>query len=1062
MLGRLEVIASDGSRLDLGALGRALLARLVLADGRPVQRGTLIDELWDERAAKNPVNALQVQVTKLRSAFAEKGEGGRLDMTEGGYRIALTDRDRVDIGEFETSVRQGRDHLRRASYEEAEASLRSGLALWRGPALEDFTERTFTAERTRLEELRLAATEDAVTAGLHLGRAEDLVHELKALVAGHPLRERLRGQLMQALYRSGRQAEALDVFQEGRLLLDDRLGLTPSPELSALQTAILNHDPSLAAPARIPGALGTSPASTPTATPASARSTAAAPSTASHPAPVRGPAAPEGNLPSPPSAFVGRRTTLPKLREEIGRRHLVTLVGPGGVGKTRLLLEALSSPDLADRVTWWIDLVPAGEDGVVAALAATLGLSEGGVTPDQKPLDSLQRVVSYLNERPVILAFDNCEHVLDAVSHVIKQLLESCPSVTIVTTSREPLNTSGETLFTVEPMRVEDAARLFALRASMIDPSFDRDAAHSSEVLSLCRRLDGLPLAIELAAAHVRMLSLPEIDRRLDDRFALLVKGQRTAPVRHRTLRAVLDWSYALLGAPEQRVLGELALRVAGCSIEDAESGGLTGPREEAPDLREETDVFTVLSQLVDKSLLFTVRTSNGTRFHMLETVRQYALERLGAQDCLAAAEQRFIDWALGFERRGHKGMSSQEQAVWRRRVAEEAANLRVATELMIRRDRVVDALRLESTIGIFWYILGREEEGIDRLSRTLDAYDTAMAEAGPREMSEDEEWALCYVFVWLAWLHHVSGRHDMALLYEERYETTWKNARNPDIAVIGPVWEALHARLTAEKDCEGLFVTADRIVADTPFGWDRTALNYAWSTYCLHAGNTDAAREHALTGIELSKQVGDPVTLAVCLTACGDAEEGGGRREAARRLWNEAGDIFQELGARSRWTYRALRLAYLDIGEGRGESAHRRIADMEAVAADLISYDLRAAVMNLRGVVLAAESRFAEAEDAFRAVWSSADAPRNRRAVAGLGLASCPPPDGPGAHAAERDRLLREVAEMTDLLVEPLARRAVHRMLGDMEKWTPSGAGDAYPLHERLSRRPSVLAAFC
>ncbi|MGW5333101.1 BTAD domain-containing putative transcriptional regulator [Streptomyces bauhiniae] len=1038
MLGRLEVIASDGSHLDLSALGRALLARLVLAGGRSVQRDTLIDELWGERAAKDPVNALQVQVTKLRSAFAEKGEQGRLGKAEGSYRIVLTGQDRVDVGDFETAVRRGRDHLRRGSYEKAEELLRSGLELWRGPALDDLTEEFFAAERTRLEELRLNATEDAVTAGLRLGKAEKLLPELTALVAGHPLRERLRGQLMRALYQCGRQAQALGVFEEGRRLLDDRLGLVPSPELSALQTAVLNHDPALDAPGPVSGGRGRSEAASPPL--------------------VSGPSVAEGNLPLPLGGFVGRRTALPKLREEIGRHPLVSLVGPGGVGKTRLLLEALSSADLADRTTWWTGLVPVGADGVVAALADTLGLAEGGVTPDQEPLDSLQRIVSYLNERPVILAFDNCEHVLDAVARTVKHLLENCPSVTIVTTSREPLNISGETLFTVEPMRTEDAARLFALRASMIDPSFDRDAANSSEVLSLCRRLDGLPLAIELAAAHVRVLSLPEIDRRLDDRFGLLVRGPRTAPARHRTLRAVLDWSYALLDPSEQHVLGELALRVAGCSIEDAEGGGLArpGPGEAA-------DLFTVLSQLVDKSLLFTVRANGGTRFQMLETVRQYALDRLEAEGGLAAAEQRFTDWALSFERKGHKGMSSGEQAVWRRRVAEEAANLRVASELMIRRGRVVDALRLESTIGIFWYILGREEEGIDRLSRTLDAYDTAMADAGPRELSEDEEWALCYVFVWLAWLHHVSGRHDMALLYEERYDTTWKNARNPDLALVGPVWEALHARLSAEKDCEGLFVTADRIVAGTPFGWDRTALNYAWSTYCLHAGNIDAARGHALTGIELSKEVGDPVTLAVCLTACGDAEEGGARREAARRLWNEAGDIFQELGARSRWAYRALRLAFLDIGDGHSAAAHRRLSDVEDVAADLISYDLRAAVTNLRGVALAGQSRFAEAEHAFRAVWSDPDAPRNRRAVAGVGLASCPPPPREsGACAAERDRLLREVGQMTDLLVEPLARKAVHRMLGDMVERAPSGSGNPYPLHERFSRLPSVLAAFC
>ncbi|MFD3373524.1 MULTISPECIES: hypothetical protein [unclassified Streptomyces] len=433
----------------------------------------------------------------------------------------------------------------------------------------------------------------------------------------------------------------------------------------------------------------------------------------------------------------------------------------------------------------------------------------------------------------------------------------------------------------------------------------------------------------------------------------------------------------------------------------------------------------------------------------------------------LGSAQDRFIAWSLGFVRQGHKGMPSPEQAHWSRRVAEESANLRVASELMTRTARVTDALRLESTLGYFWYILGREEEGIDRLTRTLDAYDTAVrTSSDPRRPTPEEEWALSYVFVWLAWLNHVAGRHDMALRYEERYEDSWRSAGNPDLAVVGPVWEALHARLAAEEGWEARFAAADAGIVGTEFGWDRVALHYAWSTYCLHAGDTAAAREHALIGIEVSKAIDDPVTLSVCLTACGDAEESVGRREAARELWSEASGIFRSMGARSRWAYRALRLAFLDVGEGLLDSADGRLAEVEKVAAELISYDLRAAVANLRGVVLAGQSRFDEAETVFREVWSAPASPRNRRAVAGLALTACVPPSDPESpespESADLHGILGEAGRLTGLLVEPLTRNALGGLLTDITQRRQAEPGRRYPLHERLSGSPSVLAAFC
>ncbi|KOU42271.1 hypothetical protein ADK55_25065 [Streptomyces sp. WM4235] len=1036
LLGRLDVTASDGSSIALpGALARAIVARLALAGGRPVQRDVLIDELWSEREARNPVNALQVQMTKLRTAFTERGEAGRLAMLAGGYQLALDDRDHVDVTAFETSVRQGRERLRTGAYEDAEEILRTGLGLWRGRALEDLADGVFEGERRRLEELRLTALEDAAHVGLQRGRAQELIAELTALLADHPFREKLRGQLMLALYRSGRHPEALDLFHRGRILLDAELGLAPSPELRALQSAILEHDPALMASTIARSAAERLPSSG-----------------------LSGSGHTEGNLSRSLGPYVGRRGALRALRETITRERLVTLLGPGGVGKTRLALEALSLPDSPLGALWWIDLAATGEDGVLAVLATTLGLSDASVVTDQRPLDSLRRVISSLESRTAIVAFDNCEHVLDAVAPLVNTLLDACPQLTVVATSREPLGIAYEAHFTVEPMTAEEAGELFTLRAAKINPSFAAEPGTRQDVLILCRRLDGLPLAVELAAAHVRMLSVAEIDRRLDDRFALLVKGDRTAPARHRTLRAVLDWSYALLGGAEQEVLSELALRVGGTALDDAEQTGTLAPEMTgAPDAGHGGGLLPILTQLVDKSMLFTVPGGYGTRFQMLETVREYALARLRTEGRLQQAEERFASWALDFAAKHSAALHSRDQAAHCLHITEETANLRAGSELLVRQGRASEALFLESSLGYFWYVSGREEEGIDRLARTLDAYDSEPDASDPaRRPGPREEWALTYTFAWLAWLNHVAGRHESALGYEERYRAAWRRARNPDVAVIGPVYEALYARLTADEDRGDLFARAEAGIAGTAFQWDRAVLQYNWSTYCLHDGDPDAAGEHALRGIEAARAADDPFALAICLTARGDAMESAGRRQEARSLWSEASEILRTMDARSRWAYRALRLAYLDIGEGDFDRADRRIAEVERIAAEVISYDLAYAGANLRAVILAARSRFTEAAAALREVASAEVAPRHRRAVASLALTIC----GEGG-PADGERLAdgrREAAA----IIEPLARDAVGLLLAEATEWGSPEPGRRYALHERLARSPSVRAAFC
>ncbi|MCK8678206.1 BTAD domain-containing putative transcriptional regulator [Streptomyces lichenis] len=1032
LLGPLRLSNDRGDLALSGAVPRGIVGRLLLARGATIGRDALIDGVWGGRQARHPVNALQVQMSKLRTALAALGEGGRLVSAHGGYRLVLEPGDRVDAWLFEDAVREGRSHLAAGAWEPAERRFRDGLALWRGRALDGLDEAVFEAERTRLEELRLSALEDAAAAALERGGAGHLVPDLKALVAAEPLRERSRARLMLALHRSGRHAEALEVYDEGRRLLDAELGAIPSAELRDLHTAMLRDDPSLRAPASGIRPGGAAPA-------------------AGGAAPDRDQAPPrtEGNLARPLGPFVGRHGELAALRTLAARERLVTVVGPGGVGKTRLVLEACALLQPSVDAVWWVDLTSVDQAGVLTSLASTLGLLDASVRPDEPPNDYVRRLVSLLSGRRVVLALDNCEHLLDAIAPLVVTLLGGCPALTVLATSREPLAATGEVLHPLAPMPEEEAADLFSARAVMIDPGFATDETSMGQVRALCRRLDGLPLAVELAAAHVRLLPVPEITDRLDDRFSLLTRGGRTAPARHRTLRAVLDWSYALLDASEQRVLRELSLYVGGFSLQETSAARLDGG-----------ELLRVLGQLVDKSLLFPVATAQGSRLRMLDTVREYALSRLRESEEAAEAEERFTGWAVALVREGTEAMSSREQTRWARRLTEESANLRSASAVLAEHGRHAESLLLEARLGYYWFFSGREEEGIRRLERSLAAYDAAAADrtssAAPAPTAE-EEWAVFYTFAWLGWLNHVAGRHADAASYLSRHEAAWRGARNPDLAVLGPCYDTLHAMLNGRQDLAGLFETAESKVVGTASHWDRAVLQTNWSTYCLQHGDVAGARLHGRIAVAASQAAEDDFARAFSLTLCGDADESDGLRERAREQWTEAARILRPMGARPRWAYAMLRLVCLDIAEGGAEAADDRLTEVAAVADELSSEDLRAAVGNLRAVLAAARRDAEAAHRAFRSVWDDPAAPLDRRAVAALGMAALAADPG-----AARDWLDR-VREAHERLMEPLARRAVGVLLAELGARTSRcEAATTRWLPERLAATPSALAAFC
>ncbi len=1021
-----------------GAVPRAIVARLLLARGDVVRRELLMDDIWEDRRTKDPVNALQVQIAKLRTAFAAHGEHDRLLFRHGGYQLVLGPRDELDVALFEAAAREGRERLAAGDYRQAERVLRQGLARWRGPALQDVAGPVFEAERSRLDDLRRTAIEDAASAALELGRAQDTVAELRTLVAEAPLRERSRVRLMLALSRGGMPAEALNVYEEGRRLLRSELGADPSPEMRDLHAAILRHDKTVSA-----------------LRPASAR--------VSRPAAAPTPRPADGNLVRPVGTFVGRGADLDALGALIDRERLVTVLGPGGVGKTRLAIEECTLLRPTFDAVWWVDLAATDDAGVSAAIAAALGLSDTAMRPGEQPDDYVHRLAAFLAGHKALLVLDNCEHLLDGVSHVVAALLSQCPALTVLTTSRSPLQTAGEALYPLAPMSDVDAADLFVSRAMLADPSFVADEELLAGIRSLCRRLDGLPLAVELAAAHVRLLSVREIEERLDDRFALLAKGKRTAPDRHRTLRAVLDWSYTRLDESEQQLFLQLALNVGGCSLKAAETIAMSPAMDAAL-------VLATVESLVDKSLLVPVSTPFGSRVRMLETVREYALARLTESGSAPQAEQRFMAWAAGFAREAADGIASGDQRWWAGKVTEETANIKAASDLMVLRSQASNSLLLEARLGYYWFVSGREAEGIEPLRRSLHAYDVsaealvqAEGQAAPR--SEEEEWALFYAVAWLVWLSHESGRHVEAAEYIRRHEEVWQGSNSDLLKVLGRCYVPLYAMLTGQDDLDREFAAADAALAGTDLNWERVVLHTKWSTYCLRQGDGEAARRHAAEAVAASQAADDGFARAWSLTLGGDADETRGRRADARRLWTEAAAVFGAIGARTRWAYAALRIAFLDVAEGDHAAAERHLTDIRRVAAELSADDLHAAVTNLRALSALQENRRNDAEAGFRSVWESGTSTPARKAVAGLGLAVTTATGKPGSPTGAQG-YVEQVRGLRPWLLDPLTRRAVDTLLDNVSALIAapdsSGMGGFAWAGEPLLDESSVRAAFC
>ena len=1016
VLGPFEVARGDQAVALGGAKQRTLLAILLTQANHVVALDRIAGLLWGEEAPATADHVIEVYVSQLRRALEPEGKPYRVLLRKpSGYmlKVALTD---LDAARFQGLV----EEAARSSPEDAATLLTKALAMWRGPALADFAAEPFAiSEAARLNELRAHAIEERIEAELALGHHRRLISELQALIEEHPLRERLCGQLMLALYRSGRQAEASDVYQRTRARLVDELGMEPAPELQLILKRILQQDPDIAAPPSASGfpvgtvtflltdvegstrrwdkhaaamrhamtmhdevlsgqvaafggiqvesgregdsvmavftrasdavasAVGMQRELQAKSWPAGADihirvaiHTGEAEMRGGHyygPAvyrcarllaigygdqvlvsqsthdlvvdamaegtqlrdlgahrlrdlerpervfqvvgdglradfpPLRSLDAKRHNLPISATRFVGRDVELAEIKERLSAHRMVTLLGAGGTGKTRLALQAAA--DLVDEYrdgVWLVEMASLGEPELVAQTAAeALGVQEEAGRPIPKALGD------WLADKRLLLVLDNCEHVIPAVVELADRILRDCPNVRLLATSREALRVAGEATMRVGALPEADAMLLFAERSSAVQPAFQLTDENAQSVAQICRRVDGIPLAIELAAGRARMMAPAEILARLQDSFRVLAGGSRSEDARHETLKAAMDWSYRLLNEPEKRLFRRISVFMGGCTLDAVEA--VCGDDDA-------DSILEVLSQLVDKSLLNPLEGSgNSTRYLVLETVREYSRERLVEHGELESTETRHADFFVELAEEASRRLSGPERARWLKRLAEDVDNLRAVFD----RERVPahDTLRLATALEEFWIARGDLSEGRTRLEAAL-----GLASEGTSTRASALRAA--------GQIAGAQGDQPAAADYCEQSLSLCRHLRDAE-GEAASLQQLGQIAIQLEDFGRARTCLNDALAIATKHGFQRIRSICFWrlGMVALFGRDMRSAREHIQAGLVLGREESDHEMVAMSLLMLGNIALWEGQLEEAQKNLRESLEIIRVEG---------------------------------------------------------------------------------------------------------------------------------------------------------------------
>jgi predicted ATPase/DNA-binding SARP family transcriptional activator len=874
LLGPFEVSGDAGDCLPVaGTRLRAMIARLALAGGRPVNTAALAEAVWGNDPPADLPNALQTLVSRARRAL---GGTAAVEQSAAGYRLAVTPDD-VDALRFERLVAAG-------DVEEA-------LGLWRGPALDDVGE--FAAPYAlRLTRLRLDATTGWLARELEAGRAAAHVAELEALATANPLNEKVTALLMRALAASGRQAEALAAYESLRARLAGELGIDPSAQLQAVHLEVLRGK------AEMPPAPGD-----------------------------RGRASRRTNVRAQLTSFVGREDEVSQVGKALAAYRLVTLVGPGGAGKTRLATEvaaqiaagAADGPEagageLAPDGIWMAELASVTDAAdVPQAVLGSVGLREARIMLDGTQRvttrDAQTRLVDGLADARALLVLDNCEHLIDACAHLADILLAHSPALRIVATSREPLGIIGESLLVVPPLEQDPATTLFADRAAAVSPGFTLDEETSPLVADIVRRLDGLPLAIELAAARLRTLPLAEVSRRLDDRFRLLTGGSRTALPRHRTLRAVVEWSWDLL-TPAERLLAERFSVFPAAATPDAAAaicGGGPGDPGDPGALSDPGDTDELLSSLVDKSLV--QRVDGGARLRMLETIREYGTEKLAERAEVGELRRRHAEHYSGLMSAAAPHFLTRDQLTWLKAAEADRGNILAALHYWCDAQDAARAISLAVTLSGLAFLLGNQGDMAELISPAV---------AVPGEADPD--------------LRTVADMlHAIGLTVETQTAGPMDEHRFPGLAdrvealnvaryPLAGLLRPGYAMLTQDIDRARRYIEEAKAGQDD---WVVAATYLVSAVLAENTGDRDVLRSASAEALERFRAIGERWGLSSALQVAAGVRVLDGDLDGAAAASAESGRLLREMGSRDDQSQRPLQLA--DIAARRGDLAAAR-----------------------------------------------------------------------------------------------------------------------------------------